>query len=96
MILNGGADQIFGDAGDDTLSGGAGDDVFNFRLGSGRDTISDYKDGEDLIRIQTGARSFDDLEITDADDDVLITFANVEILILDERKGRLDEDDFIF
>ena len=58
--------------------------------------ISDYKDGEDLISIQSGAQEFDDLEIKDAGADVLITFANVEILILDERKGRLDEDDFIF
>ena len=58
--------------------------------------ISDYKDGEDLISIQSGAQVFDDLEIKDAGADVLITFANVEILILDERKGRLDEDDFIF
>ena len=43
-------------------------------------------------------RSIDDFEsaLASAGDDVLITFANVEILILDERKGRLDEDDFIF
>ena len=70
--------------------------MFNFRFGAGQNVISDYKDGEDLISIQSGAQVFDDLEIKDAGDNVLITFANVEILILDERKGRLDEDDFIF
>ena len=96
LFGNSGDDQIFGDAGADTLSGGAGDDVFTFRFGAGQNTITDYKDGEDLIRIQTGAQTFDDIDIKDAGDDVLITFANVEILILNEGRGSLGEEDFLF
>ena len=51
---------------------------------------------KDRICIETGAAGFDDLSIFDTGPDILVTFGDVEILILDERRGRIDEDDFIF
>ncbi|MBE2897014.1 hypothetical protein HPC38_09045 [Pasteurellaceae bacterium HPA106] len=51
--LNGGAgdDILFGGAGNDTLSGGEGADKFVFLVNSnsGKDTITDFKAGEDKI-----------------------------------------------
>ena len=44
-----GADTISGGIGNDTLTGGAGNDVFVYE--SGKDVITDYKAGEDSIKI---------------------------------------------
>ena len=52
---NGGNDVLIGGGGTDTLSGGAGADIFRFlansdsSVGTGRDTISDFARGSDLI-----------------------------------------------
>ena len=52
---NGGNDVLIGGAGGDTLSGGAGADIFRFlangdsQVGAGRDTITDFTRGSDLI-----------------------------------------------
>ena len=52
---NGGNDVLVGGGGSDTLSGGAGADIFRFlangdsQVGAGRDTITDFTRGSDLI-----------------------------------------------
>jgi Ca2+-binding RTX toxin-like protein len=57
---HGGNDRLFGGAGNDTLDGGRGNDVltggagadlFEFDRGDGRDTITDFRNGEDRIEI---------------------------------------------
>ena len=57
---HGGNDRLFGGAGNDTLdggrgndilTGGAGADLFEFDRGDGRDTITDFRNGEDRIEI---------------------------------------------
>jgi Ca2+-binding RTX toxin-like protein len=60
----GGDDTITGGAGADQLTGGAGADVFAYSLagdaqGAGlvRDTITDFRSGEDRIRIDFGTQS---------------------------------------
>ncbi|MCY4067159.1 MAG: calcium-binding protein, partial [Rhodospirillaceae bacterium] len=64
-----GDDTIHGGAGDDTLYGGSGADAFVFKAGHGTDTIGDFANGEDTIRIDTagltGVTGFDNLTITD-------------------------------
>jgi Ca2+-binding RTX toxin-like protein len=49
--LNGGdgADRIYGGAGDDVLTGGMGNDVFVFAELGGRDSITDFRRGQDKI-----------------------------------------------
>ena len=51
--LDGGAgdDDLTGGYDDDVLTGGTGADIFRFRRGDGRDTITDFTSGEDLIDI---------------------------------------------
>jgi Ca2+-binding RTX toxin-like protein len=46
-----GDDAIDAGAGNDRLTGGLGRDVFTVRLGSDSDTVTDFADGTDLLRL---------------------------------------------
>ena len=63
-----GDDTLYGWTGDDVLTGGAGADIFEFRFqsprGMGTDVITDFKDGEDLIYINTNGTLFTDPQKT--------------------------------
>lgn len=50
-VLNGGdgADRLYGGIGDDVLTGGVGNDVFVFAELGGRDSITDFRRGQDKI-----------------------------------------------
>ena len=71
-----GADTIHGGADDDTLIGGSGADAFVFKAGHGTDTVQDFANGEDTIRIDTvgltGVAGFGDLSIAADGDDAVI------------------------
>ncbi|CAN7438588.1 calcium-binding protein [Rhizobium sp. LjRoot254] len=79
----GGSDNIDGGAGRDTLTGGSEGDTFVFRNEGGRDTITDFEDHIDKIRIDgvIGQSQFDDLEITDVKGGALIEYQGGEILV---------------
>lgn len=97
--LSGGAgqDTLIGGKGNDVLSGGDGADVFKFSSGHGKDTVLDFTVGTDLIEITNGASGLDDLSLQMAGDDVLISFANVTILVEDTTVDQLqDADNFLF
>lgn len=49
----GGADELRSGAGADLLSGGLGADTFAFFAGDGRDTVRDFQDNLDTLRITT-------------------------------------------
>ena len=55
---NGGADVLTGRPGNDTLKGGGGRDVFQFRASDRNDMIVDFRQGQDVIEIVSGARAF--------------------------------------
>ncbi|MEO1291427.1 MAG: calcium-binding protein, partial [Pseudomonadota bacterium] len=68
---NNGDDEITGGDGDDTLSGGSGADLFIYnRFESGNDTITDFTEGEDRLRL------FDETESSVA---VAVTIDGVEV-----------------
>lgn len=90
-----GIDRLFGRRGSDELTGGQGGDRFIFNLGDGSDTITDFEQGADRIRIASGVETFDDLAITQVGDDALIRFGNVRILALDEDANDFTISDFI-
>ncbi|SDC32346.1 Hemolysin-type calcium-binding repeat-containing protein [Succiniclasticum ruminis] len=48
---------LTGGAGNDTLYGGAGSDTFVYSAGDGNDTIKDYTEGQDTLRVTGGAVS---------------------------------------
>lgn len=50
-------DTLYGGKGNDTLTGGEGEDVFVYNSGDGKDVITDYAPGEDVINFATGTVS---------------------------------------
>ncbi|UVC10304.1 hypothetical protein IHQ71_06780 [Rhizobium sp. TH2] len=99
---NGGNNDLEGGLGDDTLTGGGGRDLFRYAMLDGGDTITDFKQGQDRIRIEgfTLYDSFGDLDFVKSGNDVRISFAaeNVTDFILVEKQviGDFDKGDFLF
>ena len=98
-VLNGGdgADVLTAHQGNDRLTGGGGADTFVFARtkAEGRNTITDFTDGEDRIRIAGSA--FKDLMIADAGADAVITLASgTRIVLLDVEGADLSAADFLF
>ena len=97
-LLNGGAgaDILIANQGNDTLTGGAGADSFVFirTKAEGRNTITDFADGVDRIKIK-GAE-FRDLLIEDSGSDTVITLdSGTRIVLLDTDAGDISAGDFI-
>lgn len=93
-----GDDLISGGAGSDLLTGGTGRDVFVFAAEEiGRDHITDFEDGTDLIKIN-GLAGFEDLTFTAKDGDVWITSAGLagQIIVEGIDLSSLDTSDFLF
>lgn len=87
-----GADRIYGGKGrdicqggkaNDTLTGNQGHDVFLFQASDGRDTITDFTSGEDLIHLDIDGLRFQDLLITAGNHQVKVNYGS-GILILEE------------
>ncbi len=99
-ILEGGKgdDTLNGGRGRDLLTGGEGNDVFIFNATErGRDTITDFEDGVDMIQF-SGLGGFEDLSITQNGDDVLITHigGNGQIILEGFDAALIDASDFAF
>ena len=103
LILGGaGNDVITGGAGRDTLAGNAGADVFVFEIGSQRDIIVDFRNGQDRIDLtDQHYTSFAMLQafadITEHSFGTVIDFGGGErIDLLGVKVSQLDGSDFIF
>ncbi|PCJ09355.1 MAG: glycerophosphodiester phosphodiesterase [Rhodobacteraceae bacterium] len=98
MLLGGkGRDSLLGHHGNDVLTGGAGRDVFVFHKNHGNDTITDFELGIDHIQIGRGASRLGQLDFEQQGNDVLVSFANVEILIEDVSITSIqDAGNFLF
>ncbi|MEQ8898428.1 MAG: calcium-binding protein [Roseovarius sp.] len=96
LIGLGGADTLIGGAGNDILSGGNARDVFVFDTdtNTGHDTITDFQNGTDLIRLD-GAVDYDDLTIRRSGGDTVVSWDDGTIT-LEGITGRIDADDFMF
>lgn len=96
--LSGGAgnDRLEGQDGNDLLRGGLGNDQFVFRTTSNTDTILDFQDGADKIRILGGPSSIAGLAISQSGDDVLVKFGAVTIHIDNLLRSDLSAADFLF
>lgn len=96
----GGNDGLFGGAGDDRLTGGAGADYFGFAAGSGRDVITDFTPGVDLLALQglgpvTAAEALD--LARQNRQDVVFSFADgTELTLRHVLLVALTEGDFLF
>lgn len=102
QLLGGtGRDTVDGGKGDDLLTGGVGNDVFRFGNNEGSDTITDFADGFDRIKLSApGIANFGDLTITaDLDGNAVVSFFSggpSEIVLLGVSVADLSASDFIF
>lgn len=91
-FLDGGAgrDRIDGGAGRDNLTGGGARDVFIFDAGDGRDRVTDFQDGVDVIRLRAS-----DPEIEAAGGGTRITYDGGVIILAGVDASLIDGDDFV-
>lgn len=92
-------DTLNGAGGNDQLTGGAGLDLFVASADNGDDTIMDFDDGSDLIDFSalTGTvDSFDDLTITQAGANSVVSFNGGSFTINGVQTDTLTFNDFIF
>ena len=101
LTTGSGADRLNGGIGDDTLTAGGGADEFVISaLGSGADTVTDFQDGLDLIRIYGigVADEFSDLVVaSNGSGGTLITLpdgSTITLTAIDPTD--IDASDFIF
>jgi Ca2+-binding RTX toxin-like protein len=101
-VLDGGRgdDVLNGGAGDDVLTGGQGRDIFAFGPDSGNDTVTDFRNNQDVIRFEAvaGVDDFGDLVITGVGRDTLVTWGDGtnSILLEGTNPRMLDASDFLF
>lgn len=98
-----GADRINAGTGDDTVTGGDGADIFVFNaFTSGEaDTITDFQDGTDVIRLLNipgagSANKLSALDITDTADGARITYDGHSITLQGTDAADLTTEDFLF
>ncbi len=93
-----GDDLIFGGGGSDILTGGAGADIFEFALADlGRDLVTDFEEGVDLIKIE-GISNLSQITLSDINGDIWITAGNLngQIILGGMESTALDSSDFLF
>ena len=97
LVGGSGASMLEGGGGADVLTGNGGADVFVF-VAAGSDTVTDFQDGIDRIRITTaGIDSFtDDITVADAGDNATISWGGGSITLEGVDHNLLAADDFIF
>ena len=88
--------------GNDKLTGGGGSDIFRFRDGFGKDVITDFQDGRDLIRVEEVSNIFDgfkDVNVAQRGANTVITFDGERghsITLRHFDADNISADDFLF
>ncbi|CAD5989320.1 hypothetical protein PCC9214_05539 [Planktothrix tepida] len=98
-VLNGegGNDTLSGDLGADTLTGGSGKDVFLLQQqGQGRDFITDFEPGIDLIQLPNNVGEVQVQAVGSTQTRLVVTASNEELALLDGiTPSQLNSGDFI-
>jgi Ca2+-binding RTX toxin-like protein len=98
-LLDGGSgnDVLIGLSGDDILTGGLGTDVFVFNREGDTDTITDFTQGEDIIRLKPlGITDVSEVTQTDNGANLDLTFGTNTIVLEGLAGATLVDDDFSF
>lgn len=92
-----GNDIVYGDEGSDKLAGGKGIDTFIFESGDGKDTISDFGNGADVIDFSGQFASFDEIieAATDGKKGVTIAYEGGSVTLTGWELADLTEDHFV-
>lgn len=91
-----GDDRIVGEAGRDLLTGGNGADVFVFAVGSGRDQITDFVPGQDMLELDVAETSFGQLQLSNKSEGVRVSWEDGWVLLEGLTSSDLNAGDFIF
>lgn len=94
-----GNDFLTGGNGRDMLTGGEGWDEFIYTdLSEGRDRITDFEDGKDLINLSGLGIGFDDVTVESAAGgaSARVSFGATRILLDDVNVAMIDAGDFVF
>lgn len=98
--LNGGKgnDVVYGDAGNDTLTGGKGIDTFMFQAGDGKDKITDFGNGADVIGVVGLFADFDAVidAATESKTGVTVSYEGGSFTLVGWEIADLAESDFLF
>ena len=98
--LNGGKgdDIIIGGKGNDTLTGAQGADTFVFAAGDGKDKITDFGRGADILDFSGQFADFDAVKdaATDGKKGVTIDYDGGSVLLVGVKLADLDASDFNF
>ncbi|MBM6596402.1 peroxidase family protein [Microvirga pudoricolor] len=104
----GGQDRLFGGLGDDRLAGGSGsgdrmtggsgEDTFVFQKGMGRDFVTDFRNGEDMIDVSGLGKvnGISDLALDQVGNDVEIRHGSDVLVLEGVSIAQLDSKDFAF
>lgn len=98
-ILIGGSatDYLYGDSGDDTYTGNGNTDYFLHDNTFGRDTVTDFAIGTDVMIIRTaGVASMADILFTQDGADAILTMGANSIRLTGVTAANLSAGDFIF
>jgi Ca2+-binding RTX toxin-like protein len=101
LMAKDGVDILDGGRGNDRLVGGDNADTFVFKTGYDHDTIADFENGIDHINLKNwnAISNFNDLKnnhLTVDGDNLIIHAGGDELVLLDTKKGELDNGDFTF
>ena len=86
-----GGDTLSGGTGNDSLSGGADADMFIFGTADGRDVISDFQDGIDVLVMGLYA----DVTVQDAGLDTLLIFGATRVTLQNFDHTLISAADFL-
>ena len=83
LLGNAGADTLIGGAGTDKLTGGADADRFVLTVGSGKDTITDFTQGQDHIDLTAfGLTDLSQVQFKDLGANTQLTLASGDSFVL--------------
>lgn len=82
--------SLYGQSGNDTLLGGAGKDVFWYGTGDGNDTIWNFQNGKDVLRLYNKAKI---TSVTTSGWDVILHFGKNTVKLDDTTSRRIDITD---